>query len=70
MVKTQGARKKAYPLYTVDRVTGKEGLNPGLTKEIQRALGQNAVEQINETKRLKLEAKQKLEGAKRQEKNI
>ena len=67
MIKMRDAGKKAYPLYTRDRVTGKERLNPDLSKEIQRALGTEAEKEIAELKRLKQEAKERAGTAKRQE---
>ena len=38
-VKMFGQGKKAYPLFTKDKDTGEERLNPALTKEIKSALG-------------------------------
>ena len=35
-VKMSGQGKKTYNLYTEDRQTGKQGLNPNLTKEIKK----------------------------------
>ena len=53
MVNMKDGRKTKYPLYTRDIVTGKERLNPNLPKQIQRAPGQSAVEQIEEIKKTK-----------------
>ena len=66
MIKMRDAGKKAYPLFTRESVTGKERINPDLTKEIQRALGQEAEKQIAEIKRLKNEAKERRDAAERQ----
>ena len=38
-VKMFGQGKKAYPLFTKDKNTGEQRLNPNLTKEIKSALG-------------------------------
>ena len=59
-------KKKAYPLFTRDRVTGKERINPDLTKEIVKALGPEAEKQIAEIKQLKKEAKERVDAAERQ----
>ena len=66
MIKMRDAGKKAYPLYTRDRVTGKERINPNLSKEIVRALGPEAEREITEAKRLKQEAKERADAARRQ----
>ena len=66
MIKMHDAGKKAYPLYTTDRVTGKERINPNLSKEIVRALGTEAETEITEVKRQKQEAKERADAAKRQ----
>ena len=43
-----GAGKKYYPLFTKDRSSGKERLNPRLTKEIKDSLGTSAEQIIEE----------------------
>ena len=67
MIKMRDTGKKAYLLYTTDRVTGKERINPDLSKEIVRALGTEAEKQIDDIKRLEKEAKERTDAAKRQE---
>ena len=47
-VKMSGFGKKNYPLFTKDKYTGKEQLNPGLTKEIENSLGSSAGDIIAE----------------------
>ena len=47
-VKMSGWGKKTYPLFTKDRNTGKEHLNPNLTKEIKKSLGSSAGDIIAE----------------------
>ena len=47
-VKMSGFGKKNYPLFTKDKYTGKEQLNPGLTKEIKNSLGSSAGDIIAE----------------------
>ena len=59
MIKMRDAGKKAYPLFTRDDVTEKERINPGVTKEIVKALGPEAEKQIAEIKQLKKEAKER-----------
>ena len=66
MIKMRHAGKKAYPLFTRDRVTGKEIINPDLPKEIVKALGPEAEKQIAEIKQLKKEAKERRDAAERQ----
>ena len=61
MIKMKDAGKKAYPLYTRDRVTGKERINPNLPVEIAKALGKKAETEIADVKRLKKEAKERAE---------
>ena len=46
MVKMAGAGKKAYPLYTEEKVTKRLRLNPNLSREITFALGQSAEEKL------------------------
>ena len=66
MIKMRDAGKKAYPLYTRDQVTGKERINPNLPVEIAQALGKKAETEIADVKRLKKEAKERADSAKRQ----
>ena len=66
MVKLYG--KRAYYLYTVDSITGEERLNPDFPKELQRALGKDVEEKLNETKKQRNENKKRLIEAERQEK--
>ena len=47
-VKMSGFGKKSYPLFTKNKYTGKEQLNPGLTKEIKNSLGSSAGDIIAE----------------------
>ena len=47
-VKMSGFGKKTYPLFTKDKYTGEEHLNPGLTKEIKNSLGSSAGDIIAE----------------------
>ena len=47
-VKMMGSGKKLYPLFTAEKGTGKQQLNPQLTKEIKQALGLMAQELIDE----------------------
>ena len=47
-VKMSGFGKKNYPLFSKDKYTGKEHLNPGLTKEIKNSLGSSAGDIIAE----------------------
>ena len=68
MVKKAGIGKKAYPLYTWDRLTRHQRLNPNLSQEIKFALGKPAEEQIAENETVIRENKQKLKEAKHQEK--
>ena len=43
-----GAGKKNYYLYTKDKSTGQDKLNPSLSKEIKDSLGQQAEQLISE----------------------
>ena len=63
------AKDKAYPLYTKSISTEEERLSPNLPKEIERALGETAVEKIKAEKK-RMADKQLVKEAKRQEKNI
>ena len=71
-VKMAGGGKKLYDLFTTKRSTGKQQLNPNLTKEIRRELGPMAREVVerdneeirNERKRLREAEKQRKEDLK------
>ena len=45
MVRMKGIGKKAYPLYTTRRGTDIQQLNPNLTQEIRKALGESTLDQ-------------------------
>ena len=60
----KSGRRTKYPLFVKDSITEKPVINTNLPKQIQRALGKSAIEQMEETKRLKKEAKKN--GRKRQ----
>ena len=45
MVRMKGVGKKAYPLYTTQRGTNTQQLNPNLTQEIRKALGESTLDQ-------------------------
>ena len=45
MVRMKGVGKKAYPLYTTQRGTNIQQLNPNLTQEIRKALGESTLDQ-------------------------
>ena len=66
MIKMRDTGKKAYPLYTRDRVTGNERINSDLSKEIVKAPGTKAGKEIVDVKKLKEEAKERADAAKRQ----
>jgi len=60
-VKVFGADKKAYDLFTKNRRTGRDQINPNLSKEIKDALGPSKyenVQQITYEKRKELKEKQ------------
>ena len=59
-VKMFGAGKKVYNLFTKDPNTGKERLNPSLTKEIKTALGESAEDIIAEDRDTLQEQRQRL----------
>ena len=65
-VKMSGFGKKAYPLFTKDQRTGKERLNPQLTKEIKDSLGSSAGDIIAEDRDKIREQRQRLEEAEKQ----
>ena len=49
-VKMMGSGKKTYPLFSAEKGTGKQHLNPQLTKEIKKSLGPMAQELIDKKK--------------------
>ena len=66
-VKMSGFGKKTYPLFTKDKQTGQERLNPQLTKEIKDSLGRSAEEIIAEDRDTIREQRQRLAEAERQQ---
>ena len=66
-VKMSGAGKKYYPLFTKDKSSGKERLNPQLTKEIKDSLGTNAEQIIEEDRNTIREQRQRLAEAEEQQ---
>ena len=68
MIKMAGAGKKAYPLYTQEKVTKRFRLNPKLTKEIRFALGKPAEEVIAEQRQEIREVDQRIKEAQQLEK--
>ena len=64
-VKMAGFGKKAYELFTKDR-SGRQQLNPKLTKEIKQSLGRRAEQIIEEDRNTALQQRQRLEEAKKQ----
>ena len=66
-VKRSGFGKKAYFLFTKDRSTKQERLNPLLTKEIKEALGKSAEEIIAEDRDSIREQRQRLAEAENQQ---
>ena len=66
-VKRSGFGKKVYPLFTKDRITKQERLNPFLTKEIKEALGKSAEEIIAEDRVSIREQRQRLAEAENQQ---
>ena len=60
-VKKSGFGKKSYPLFTTDRNTKQDRLNPSLTKEIKDALGKSAEQIIAEDRDSSREQRQRLE---------
>jgi len=60
-VKMFGAGKKTYDMFTKDKSTGKDRINPNLSKEIKNALGASKYERVRQTiyeKRKELKEKQ------------
>ena len=66
-VKKSGFGKKSYPLFTTDRNTKQDRLNPSLTKEIKDALGKSAEQIIAEDRDSIREQRQRLEEAENQQ---
>ena len=64
-VKMAGFGKKAYELFTKDR-SGRQQINPKLTKEIKQSLGQRAEQIIEENRNTAQEQRQRLEEAEKQ----
>ena len=61
-----GFGKKAYELFTKDR-TGRQQINPKLTKEITKSLGRRAEQFIEEDRNTAQEQRQRLEEAEKQQ---
>ena len=59
-VRRSGVGKKSYPLFTKDKISGKDRLNPQLTKEIKDSLGGSAEEIIAEDRDTIREQRQRL----------
>ena len=70
MIKMAGAGKKPYPLYTEERFTKRQRLNPRLLKEITFALGKPAEEKLVEQRQEIRETDQRLKEAKQLEKTL
>ena len=66
LIKKAGYGEKAYPLYTTERVTSRQRLNPNLSLEIKMALGKNAQEIINEENQSIKEERKRLQEAEKQ----
>ena len=66
-VKMSGLGKKAYPLFTKEKQTGKDRLNPQLTKEIKDSLGSSAGDIIAEDRDTIREQRQRLAEAEKQQ---
>ena len=66
-VKMSGYGKKTYPLFTTDRSTKQDRLNPSLTKEIKDALGKSAEQIIAEDRDSIREQRQRLAEAENQQ---
>ena len=61
-----GFVKKAYDLFTKDR-SGRQKINPKLTKEIIKSLGQPAEQIIEEDRNTAVQQRQRLEEAEKQQ---
>ena len=70
MVIMNGAGKRAYPLYTEERLTKRLRLNPNLSREVSFALGQPAEEKLVQQRQVIREADQRLKEAQRLEKTL
>ena len=66
-VKRSGIGKKSYPLFTKDKQTGQERLNPQLAKESKDSLGRSAEEIIVEDQDTIREQRQRLAEAEQQQ---
>ena len=66
-VKKSGVGKKTYFLFTTDRNTKQDRLNPSLTKEIKDALGKSAEQIITEDRVSIIEQRQRLAEAENQQ---
>ena len=66
-VKKSGIGKKSYALFTKDKQTGQDRLNPQLTKEIKDSLGKSAEEIIGEDRDSIREQRQRLAEAEQQQ---
>ena len=66
-VKRSGIGKKSYALFTKDKQTGQDRLNPQLTKEIKDSLGKSAEEIIGEDRDSIREQRQRLAEAEKQQ---
>jgi len=51
-----GKKKKTYDLMTKDMSTGRDRINPNLSKKIKTALGAGSTNDIRKTKRAQREA--------------
>ena len=70
MLKMAGAGKKAYPLFTEERLTQHLRINPKLSLEIKMALGQSAEDKLVQQWQEIREAEQRVKKAQRLKKNI
>ena len=66
LVKMSGYGKKAYPLFTTDKITKQEPINPSLRKEIKKSLGKSAGEIIAEDRDSTREQRQRFVEAENQ----
>ena len=66
-VKKSGIGKKSYALFTKDKQTGQDRLNPQLTKEIKVSLGKSPEEIIGEDRDSIREQRQRLAEAEKQQ---
>ena len=70
MIKMDSAGKKAYPLYTQERLTKWFTLNPKLSQEITFALGKPAEEKLVEQRQEIRETDQRLKEAQQLERKL